>query len=113
VAWPSPDEQRKITDVVESFRGATLSAANWDEVYERLVQLRTGLVTADRTVVNMARLELLELTPTRGFSISDATTAPSGVVELLNNIEGSLRAGPSPDSHSGSQRDDHPDAADS
>jgi hypothetical protein len=113
VAWLSPAEQRKITDVVESFRSATLSAANWEVVYEQLVQLRTGLVTADRTVVNTARLELFALSPARGFSISDATTAPSGVVELLNNIEGSLQAGPSPDSQSGSQRDEHPDAADS
>ena len=86
--------------------------ANWDDVYEQLVQLRTGLVTEDRTVVNAARRELVELSPVRGFSISEATTAPSGVVELLNTIEGSLRAvGVVPDSHPGSPPDQHPDAA--
>ena len=111
MAWLSPAEQHTITDVAESFRSATLPAANWDDVYEQLVQLRTGLVTEDRTVVNAARRELVELSPVRGFSISEATTAPSGVVELLNTIEGSLRAGPSPDSHPGSPPDEHPDAA--
>lgn len=106
VAWLSPAEERKITDLTESFRSARLTAATWTAVYEKLVQLCTGLATTDRAVVTAARLELLALSPQRGFSIADATTAPSGVVELLNNIEGSLQADPSPDPQSVSQRDE-------